>query len=165
MLLFVLLLTTRFHSFISSVECYDFKGENWFAVAEMNSRRCRAGVAVLDGLVYAVGGFNGSLRVRHGRLLRPYERSVASCSIDGSASQHVGRGSDERTAICHRRLWRHNGTQHLWSVRSKAQRVANDLLDEHPKKQRRCRRFKRPALRRRWVRRCVKTLPELGRML
>lgn len=49
---------------IRSVECYDFKGENWYAVAEMNSRRCRAGVAVLDGLVYAVGGFNGSLRVR-----------------------------------------------------------------------------------------------------
>lgn len=30
----------------------------------MNSRRCRAGVAVLDGLIYGVGGFNGSLRVR-----------------------------------------------------------------------------------------------------
>ena len=50
--------------YFSSVECYDFKGEHWYAVAEMNSRRCRAGVAVLDGLVYAVGGFNGSLRVR-----------------------------------------------------------------------------------------------------
>ncbi|EDO46542.1 predicted protein [Nematostella vectensis] len=49
---------------IRSVECYDFKGERWYPVAEMNSRRCRAGVSVLDGLVYAVGGFNGSLRVR-----------------------------------------------------------------------------------------------------
>ena len=49
---------------IRSVECYDFKTEQWHQVAEMNSRRCRAGVAVLDGCIYAVGGFNGSLRIR-----------------------------------------------------------------------------------------------------
>ncbi|XP_064626753.1 kelch-like protein 2 [Lineus longissimus] len=49
---------------IRSVECYDFKEEKWYQVAEMPSRRCRCGVAVLNGLVYAVGGFNGSLRVR-----------------------------------------------------------------------------------------------------
>lgn len=30
----------------------------------MNSRRCRAGVAVMDGFIYAIGGFNGSLRIR-----------------------------------------------------------------------------------------------------
>ena len=50
--------------FCYSVECYDFKTEQWHQVAEMNSRRCRAGVAVLDGCIYAVGGFNGSLRIR-----------------------------------------------------------------------------------------------------
>lgn len=49
---------------IRSVEVYDLKDESWSTVAEMPSRRCRAGVAVLKGLVYAVGGFNGSLRVR-----------------------------------------------------------------------------------------------------
>ncbi|XP_046405539.1 ring canal kelch homolog isoform X2 [Ischnura elegans] len=49
---------------IRSVECYDFKEERWYRVAEMPSRRCRAGVSVLDGQVYAVGGFNGTLRVR-----------------------------------------------------------------------------------------------------
>ncbi|XP_074647308.1 kelch-like protein 3 [Tubulanus polymorphus] len=49
---------------IRSVECYDFKEEKWKQVAEMPSRRCRCGVAVMNGLVYAVGGFNGSLRVR-----------------------------------------------------------------------------------------------------
>ena len=49
---------------IRSVECYDFKEERWFQVTEMDNRRCRCGVAVVRGKVYAVGGFNGSLRVR-----------------------------------------------------------------------------------------------------
>ncbi|XP_035669434.1 kelch-like protein 2 [Branchiostoma floridae] len=49
---------------IRSVECFDFKEERWYQVAEMTTRRCRAGVVVMNGLIYAVGGFNGSLRVR-----------------------------------------------------------------------------------------------------
>lgn len=49
---------------IRSVECYDLREESWYQAAEMPSRRCRAGLAVLNEKVYAVGGFNGSLRVR-----------------------------------------------------------------------------------------------------
>lgn len=49
---------------IRSVECYDFKEERWYQVAEMPTRRCRAGLSMINGRVYAVGGFNGSLRVR-----------------------------------------------------------------------------------------------------
>eukprot|EP00095_Tigriopus_kingsejongensis_P011750 snap_masked-scaffold241_size241811-processed-gene-0.2 protein:Tk11750 transcript:snap_masked-scaffold241_size241811-processed-gene-0.2-mRNA-1 annotation:"ring canal kelch homolog" len=49
---------------IRSVECYEFKEERWFPITEMDTRRCRCGVAVVRGRVYAVGGFNGSLRVR-----------------------------------------------------------------------------------------------------
>lgn len=49
---------------IRSVECYDFRQERWQQAAEMPTRRCRAGLAVVAGRVYAVGGFNGSLRVR-----------------------------------------------------------------------------------------------------
>ncbi|CAA9994190.1 unnamed protein product [Nesidiocoris tenuis] len=49
---------------IRSVECFDFAAETWTSVAEMPGRRCRAGLVVLNGQVYAVGGFNGSLRVR-----------------------------------------------------------------------------------------------------
>ncbi|KAG7205534.1 hypothetical protein KM043_007512 [Ampulex compressa] len=49
---------------IRSVECYDFKEEKWYQVSELPTRRCRAGLSVLGGRVYAVGGFNGSLRVR-----------------------------------------------------------------------------------------------------
>ncbi|XP_040274564.1 kelch-like protein 2 isoform X2 [Bufo bufo] len=49
---------------IRSVECYDFKEEQWHQVAELPSRRCRSGVVYMNGHVFAVGGFNGSLRVR-----------------------------------------------------------------------------------------------------
>uniref|UniRef100_A0A182NTY3 BTB domain-containing protein n=1 Tax=Anopheles dirus TaxID=7168 RepID=A0A182NTY3_9DIPT len=49
---------------IRSVECYDLREEKWYQVAEMPTRRCRAGLAVLGDKVYAVGGFNGSLRVK-----------------------------------------------------------------------------------------------------
>ncbi|OCT96961.1 kelch-like protein 2 [Xenopus laevis] len=49
---------------IRSVECYDFKEEQWHQVAELPSRRCRSGVVYMSGHVFAVGGFNGSLRVR-----------------------------------------------------------------------------------------------------
>eukprot|EP00071_Canis_lupus_P047478 XP_022281035.1 kelch-like protein 3 isoform X5 [Canis lupus familiaris] len=49
---------------IRSVECYDFEEDRWDQIAELPSRRCRAGVVFMAGHVYAVGGFNGSLRVR-----------------------------------------------------------------------------------------------------
>ncbi|KAI5105320.1 kelch-like protein 3 isoform X2, partial [Silurus meridionalis] len=62
---------------IRSVECYDFQEDRWYQLADLPSRRCRAGMSSLSahvllttrvvfmaGKVYAVGGFNGSLRVR-----------------------------------------------------------------------------------------------------
>jgi len=49
---------------IFSVECYDIQGERWYNSSDMNLRRCRAGVSVCKGVIYAVGGFNGALRVR-----------------------------------------------------------------------------------------------------
>ncbi|XP_042341063.1 kelch-like protein 2 [Plectropomus leopardus] len=49
---------------IRSVECFDFEEQRWYQVAELPTRRCRAGVVYVGGCVYAVGGFNGSLRVR-----------------------------------------------------------------------------------------------------
>ena len=69
---------------IRNVDVYDLQTEKWssgafveyisltpkltkaefLSVAELPQRRCRCGVALINGLVYAVGGFNGSLRVR-----------------------------------------------------------------------------------------------------
>ncbi|XP_052069410.1 kelch-like protein 2 [Mytilus californianus] len=64
---------------IRSVECYDFKEERWYQLAEMPSRRCRCGVAVVNGLVHAVGGFNGSLRVRTVDVYDPVKDIWSAC--------------------------------------------------------------------------------------
>uniref|UniRef100_A0A667ZXK2 Kelch like family member 3 n=1 Tax=Myripristis murdjan TaxID=586833 RepID=A0A667ZXK2_9TELE len=49
---------------IRSVECYDFQEDRWYQVADLPSRRCRAGVVSMAGLVFAIGGFDSSLRER-----------------------------------------------------------------------------------------------------
>lgn len=64
---------------IRSVECYDLRDEKWFQAAEMPGRRCRAGLAVLGDKVYAVGGFNGSLRVRTVDVYDPVADTWSTC--------------------------------------------------------------------------------------
>jgi len=49
---------------IKKVEAFDFKNECWDKLPEMTVRRCRAGVTVYNNQIWAIGGFNGSLRVR-----------------------------------------------------------------------------------------------------
>lgn len=44
---------------INSVEKYDPNSNEWRMVAPMNKRRCGVGVAVLNDLLYAVGGHDG----------------------------------------------------------------------------------------------------------
>jgi len=46
---------------LSSVECYDPEKDQWKPVPEMSARRSGAGVGVLDGILYAVGGHDGPL--------------------------------------------------------------------------------------------------------
>lgn len=55
---------------ISSVERYDPQTNEWRMVASMSKRRCGVGVSVLDDLLYAVGGHDGS------SYLNSVERSV-----------------------------------------------------------------------------------------
>ncbi|KAM9795370.1 kelch-like protein 3 [Neosynchiropus ocellatus] len=49
---------------IRNVECYDFQEDRWYSVADLPSRRCRAGVVSMAGRVFAIGGFNSSSRER-----------------------------------------------------------------------------------------------------
>lgn len=44
---------------IASVERMDGRTGEWRSVAPMSKRRCGVGVAVLDNLLYAVGGHDG----------------------------------------------------------------------------------------------------------
>ncbi|NIG59208.1 kelch-like protein 2 [Pontoporia blainvillei] len=50
------------HCWLSSVEAYNIKSNEWFHVAPMNTRRSSVGVAVVGGLLYAVGGYDGASR-------------------------------------------------------------------------------------------------------
>lgn len=49
---------------IRNIEIYDVKSHLCKAGPELIIRRCRCGVTVLNGSVYAVGGFDGTSRVR-----------------------------------------------------------------------------------------------------
>ena len=44
---------------ISSVERYEPQNNEWRMVSAMSKRRCGVGVAVLNNLLYAVGGHDG----------------------------------------------------------------------------------------------------------
>lgn len=68
---------------ISSVERYDPQTNEWRMVASMSKRRCGVGVSVLDDLLYAVGGHDGSSylnSVERWSLALCLEISTFSCS-------------------------------------------------------------------------------------
>ena len=44
---------------LSTVECYCPETNTWLPVAEMSCKRSGAGVGVMDGVLYAVGGHDG----------------------------------------------------------------------------------------------------------
>lgn len=41
-----------------SVECYDTQKDQWSYVASMRTKRCRLGLAALNGKLYAAGGYD-----------------------------------------------------------------------------------------------------------
>ncbi|XP_063166875.1 kelch-like protein 2 isoform X4 [Candoia aspera] len=47
---------------LSSVEAYNMKTNEWFHVAPMNTRRSSVGVGVVGGMLYSVGGYDGASR-------------------------------------------------------------------------------------------------------
>ncbi|CAG9534532.1 unnamed protein product [Cercopithifilaria johnstoni] len=49
---------------IANVDVFDLDALRWISLSALPQRRCRCGVGELKDFVYAVGGFNGSLRVK-----------------------------------------------------------------------------------------------------
>lgn len=49
---------------IRDVEAFHMESGRWRPASDLPTRRCRAGLAVVGARLYAVGGFNGTLRVR-----------------------------------------------------------------------------------------------------
>lgn len=58
----ILLSMTLFRIGLNSAETYDPKTDTWTMIAEMSTRRSSVGVGVLNSVVYAVGGYDGSCR-------------------------------------------------------------------------------------------------------
>ncbi|KAK3565115.1 hypothetical protein QTP86_033167 [Hemibagrus guttatus] len=58
----VLTVYCSLHSGLASVEAYNPKTNDWVFVAPMNTRRSSVGVGVVDGKLYAVGGYDGASR-------------------------------------------------------------------------------------------------------
>lgn len=56
---------------MQSVECYDPRLNEWAPVAEMSVCRSGVSVAVLDGVMYAIGGTTGSIIHKSCEAYRP----------------------------------------------------------------------------------------------
>jgi len=61
-----------------SIECYDPCQDQWFPVADMMTRRRHVGVCSVNGLLYAVGGHDGSEHLRSGEVFDPKSNSWSS---------------------------------------------------------------------------------------
>ena len=72
---------------ISSVERYDPQSSEWRMVAPMSKRRCGVGVAVLNDLLYAVGGHDGQSYLNSiERLVTLDHACVCVCMCDMGVS-------------------------------------------------------------------------------
>lgn len=56
---------------LNSVECYNPNLNTWTPIAKMCKKRCGPGVGVLDGVLYAVGGEDGSKTLKSVEAYRP----------------------------------------------------------------------------------------------
>lgn len=95
---------------VRAVEVYNPAESRWISGLDLPSRRCRAGMAEVDGLLYIVGGFNGTLRVRTVDIYNPVtghwtpgpsmhaRRSTLGVAVIGSVIYAVG-GFDGTTGL------------------------------------------------------------------
>jgi len=65
---------------LKSVECYDPSINKWTPVSDMSVCRSGVGVGVLDGVMYAIGGFNGSVDLKSAEIYRPSDEVWSSIS-------------------------------------------------------------------------------------
>ena len=66
---------------IRDSECFDFQTNTWSELPQpLPTRRCRAGLAVLNNHVYAIGGFNGSMRVKSVDSYNPFTKQWTNCT-------------------------------------------------------------------------------------
>lgn len=56
---------------MKSVECYIPGEDRWIPIAGMTVNRHGAGIGVLDGVMYAIGGKNGTVILNSVEVYRP----------------------------------------------------------------------------------------------
>ncbi|XP_076117870.1 kelch-like protein 8 [Mytilus galloprovincialis] len=54
-----------------SIECYDPRNDKWFGITEMMNRRRHVGVCWTGGLLYSVGGHDGTKHLNTGEVFDP----------------------------------------------------------------------------------------------
>ncbi|KHJ41240.1 kelch repeat protein [Trichuris suis] len=75
---------------IREVDFLDFHTSSWTSLKELPMRRCRFGVANVDGDIYAVGGFNGGIRVRTVELFKFHTNTWLSAPLLQSRRSTLG---------------------------------------------------------------------------
>ena len=71
-------------------ECYDAAKNKWFMVAPMATRRARLAVSSAFGVVYAVGGFDGSQDLSTVEVYNPKSNQWASSTPMGTRRSSLG---------------------------------------------------------------------------
>ena len=71
-------------------ECYDAAKNKWFMVAPMSARRARLGVSSAFGMVYAVGGFDGSQDLSTVEVYNPKSNQWSSSTPMGTRRSSLG---------------------------------------------------------------------------
>lgn len=65
---------------LKSVERYDLRLDEWTPVPEMSVCRSGPGIAVLDGVMYVIGGFDGLVNLKSAEIYRPDDEVWTSIS-------------------------------------------------------------------------------------
>ncbi|XP_065053298.1 kelch-like protein 17 isoform X2 [Rhopilema esculentum] len=71
-------------------ECFDAAKNKWFMIAPMSSRRARLGVGSAFGMVYAVGGFDGSQDLASVEMYNPKSNKWVSSAPMGTRRSSLG---------------------------------------------------------------------------
>ena len=71
-------------------ECYDPRNNRWCMVAPMSVRRARLGVGVVYGLVYAIGGFDGSHDLASVEIYNPKTNEWSMSTPMGTKRSSLG---------------------------------------------------------------------------
>ncbi len=79
---------------------YDPERDCWQLVAPMLSQRIGVGVAVINRLLYAVGGFDGTHRLSSAECYNPERDEWRSITSMNTVRSGAGQTADKHAQIC-----------------------------------------------------------------